>query len=151
MQCQESRTRDWVQFRNLGILSPSKIAKCWKGTLYVVGNKNKCQYIKYSLGASRNGAVKVIYSNNHLPIRQLKGRGPGNILWGHAYCLISNNLQVMLKEEIWISLENQVEGSVVKRKLILVESPHIRVHSTPPLTRSRHNEFTYCLEGQIAE
>lgn len=44
-----------MQLRKLGILSLSKIAECWKGTLYVVGeSKDDCQHIKSSLGAARN-------------------------------------------------------------------------------------------------
>ena len=62
----------------------SKIAKRWKGTQYVVGNnKNDCQHIKSSLGEARNGgeaAVEVICCNNHLPLRQLEGKGQVNAL-----------------------------------------------------------------------
>lgn len=36
VQCQESRTHGIGSSCELGILSLSKIAECWKGTLYVV-------------------------------------------------------------------------------------------------------------------
>ena len=159
MWCQESRTGDWVQLRKLGILSLSKIAEHWKGTQYVVGkNKDDCQHIKSSLGAARNGGKQLSRWYIVIIIWPL-GSWKGEVRWIHYEAMVTGSQEisyVMIKGEIWISLANKIRGWVVKKEIHpcrihslewKASSPHIRVHSTPPLTQSKDNELTYCLEG----